>query len=193
MHITIMVLIGVVISIDAFIILMMRAAQRAQLSWQWTSGYAFSYSIIQVLMLKLGNSLTFAATEDSLLQRQPSLLLWIVIILLILSCLIMIWRGRQGESMSERHVEHQSWAYHMKSALLLSFDALIFGFILRLMGITLNWWNLLIIFAVCVLTSFIGARIGYHYGIEKASLLHYIAGGMLILAAVLVYIALNVM
>lgn len=193
MHITIMVLIGVVISIDAFIILMMRAAQRAQLSWQWTSGYAFSYSIIQVLMLKLGNSLTFAATEDSLLQRQPSLLLWIVIILLILSCLIMIWRGRQGESMSERHVEHQSWAYHMKSALLLSFDALIFGFILRLMGITLNWWNLLIIFAVCVLTSFIGARIGYHYGIEKASLLHYIAGGMLILAAVLVYIALNMM
>ena len=193
MHITIMVLIGVVISIDTFIILMLRAAQRAQLSWQWTSGYAFSYSIIQVLMLKLGNSLTFAATEDSLLQRQPSLFLWIVIILLILSCLIMIWRGIKGESMSERHVEHQSWAYHMKSALLLSFDALIFGFILRLMGITLNWWNLLIIFAVCVLTSFIGARIGYHYGIEKAGLLHYIAGGMLILAAVLVYIALNVM
>lgn len=105
----------------------------------------------------------------------------------------MIWRGIKGESMSERHVEHQSRAYHLKSALLLSFDALIFGFILRLMGITLNWWNLLIIFAVCVLTSFIGARIGYHYGIEKAGLLHYIAGGMLILAAVLVYIALNVM
>jgi hypothetical protein len=172
---------------------MMRAAQRAKFSWQWASGYALSYSIIQVLMLKLGNSLTFVVKEDSLLQRQPSLLFWIVIVLLFLSCLIMFWRGRKGESISERHVEHQSWAYHLRSALLLSFDALIFGFILRLMGIPLNWWNLLIIFAVCVLTSFVGAKIGYHYGIEKASLLHYIAGGMLILAAILVYIALNMM
>lgn len=184
LEISFFVLCGFIVSVDLFLVMMVRGAQKAVLEKRWVILYSVVFALLQIVTLKLSNCLGLWLRSQKALWLLPQLLLWASVIGLAVTGLLMIFRGYKMKMIPERRIEKLEAKPALLTGLLLGLDALVLGFLLGLTGILLHLAAALIITLATLVSAGIGASVGYRFGFAKQNLIHGIMASVLLLGAI---------
>lgn len=179
-----LLLCGFVISMDSFAVMLIRGAQKAELSGRWIAFSAVLIAPVQILSLLLSNRIGYLIRTRASLWILPQVFIVFVMAGLIAAGLMMIFRGHKARRIPERRIEKLGTKPGFLIGLMLAADAFLLGLVLGLARQGLGFPAAAVITGVSFLSTAAGAATGYRYGFEKQNLLHGLAAAVLFAAAI---------
>ena len=176
--------VAIILAIDIMIAMMTRASQFSRENIYKVLVCGTVFSILQVLIVFLGNSLISLESFKHGGSVYRMALGILAILIFIGMAIYMLYRSIKLNQLQESRNDEFPYKDFLKIGLLMSIDAFLLGMALSLIKIGLNEKALYILLTTSILSSITGTTIGYRFGFHSQKYLNILCSAFTVFVSI---------